>query len=206
MRTAARATFAGLMLLLGGCQTWAPSTPASPQQAERAWQAQQTRLRAIEEFGLQGRAADGRGVKADVLWQQHGDGRFDLRLSGPFGVGAVVIRGRADQIEIQTRAGRHQTDDPEGWMRSHLGWTFPVQGLRYWILGLPAPDRDAQLSLDAQGRLADLSQDGWTLTYSEYQTVDAIDLPRRLEAAQGERRLRLFIDRWDNPGATPATQ
>lgn len=197
---------AAAALALSGCQTWTAQPTSPTPQSDAAWQAHQLRLRAIEGFDLQGRAADGRGVKADLLWQQDHDGSFDLRLSGPFGVGAVIIRGRADQVEIQTREGRYQTRDPESWMRSRLGWTFPVQGLRYWVLGLPAPDRDAQLSLDPQGRLAVLTQDGWTLHYNEYQTQQGLDLPRRLEAVHGELRLRLFIDRWADPGAAAATQ
>src|SRR3546814_20340657 len=55
-------------------------------------------------------------------------------------------------------------------------------GLRWWVLGLPAPNAPAQIELDAQGRLAALTQVGWTLQYQEYQDVGGIALPRRFEA------------------------
>lgn len=193
---------AAVALLLAGCSSWQPQP--SPTADTGAWQARAARLQTIERFELQGRAADGRGVKADLRWQQHVDNRFDLRLSGPFGAGAVAIAGTPQAVEVRTRDGRFETRDPEGWLRQNLGWAFPVTHLRYWALGLPAPDASAQISLDAQGRLAVLSQDGWTLQYSEYTVHNGFDLPRRFEAQQGEVRLRLIVDRWAEVATAPA--
>src|SRR3546814_8106960 len=49
-------------------------------------------------------------------------------------------------------------------------------GLRWWVLGLPAPNAPPQIELDGQGRLAALTQVGWTLQYQEYQDVGVIGL------------------------------
>src|SRR3546814_6154436 len=69
-------------------------------------------------------------------------------------------------------------------------------GLRWWVLGLPAPNAPAQIELDAQGRLAALTQVGWTLQYQEYQDVGGIALPRRFEAKNQQITLKLIADEW----------
>lgn len=189
---------AACALLLAGCvSTGGPLRPAEAE-LEARWQAHAQRLAQIAAFSLQGRAADGRGVQADVHWQQFADGGFALRLSGPFGVGALMIRGDAQgAVEIQTRDERIATTDPEAWMRARLGWAFPVRGLRYWILGQPAPALPSQHRLDDQGRLLVLQQGGWRLDYPAYIDAAGLSLPRRLDATQDDRRLKLIIDRWD---------
>lgn len=199
MRAAALAVCA--VLLLAGCaSTGGRLQPPQPSETELAarWQVHAARLAQVQSFSLRGRAADGRGVQAEVHWQQAADGSFSLRLAGPFGVGAVLIRGDSlGAVEIQTRDERIQTPDPEAWMRARIGWTFPVRGLRHWILGRPMPEQLARTQLDDDGRLAVLTQGGWQLNYTEYVDSEGLMLPRRLDATQDERRLRIVVDRWE---------
>lgn len=189
---------AACAVLLAGCISTGGTLRPADAELETRWQNHAQRLAQIQGFSLRGRASDGRGIQADVHWQQLSDGAFALRLTGPFGVGAVMIRGDArGAVEIQTRDERIATADPEGWMRARLGWAFPVRGLRYWILGQPAPDLPSQHRLDDQGRLLTLQQAGWSLAYPEYIDAAGLVLPRRLDATQDDRRLKLVIDRWD---------
>lgn len=187
-------------LLLAGCAGTGGLQAPRPSDAEIAarWQAHESRLAQVQAFSLRGRAADGRGVQAEIHWRQAADGSFSLRLAGPFGVGTVLIDGDPEgTVDIRTRDEHIRTADPETWMRARLGWTFPVRGLRHWILGRPMPDQPARTALDEQGRLGTLSQGGWELDYTEYMDADGLALPRRLEATTGERRLRLVVDRWE---------
>jgi outer membrane lipoprotein LolB len=196
------ATICAAALLLAGCQLLAPRSaePTGDDPALQAqWQAHRQQLAAIQGFTLQGRAASGGslGVKADLRWTQQADGHFDLRLAGPFGAGGVQINGTAQAVEIRTREGSLHTHDPEAWMQTHLGWTFPIHGLRHWILGLPAPDSPHTQMLGAEGRLSRLLQDGWQLNYTDYVHREGVSLPRRLDASNGDVSLKLVIDRWD---------
>jgi outer membrane biogenesis lipoprotein LolB len=85
-------------------------------------------------------------------------------------------------------------------MTTHLKWALPVAGARFWILGLPIPGHKVtQLSLDEQGRLSDLAQDGWRISVLEYQAVAGIDLPRRLFLLGDTLKLRLVITDWPTP-------
>lgn len=184
-----------LVLLCSACATLQPA-PIDQAAAEAHWRTHHDALAAISRFTLNGRAASGLGVKADLRWQQFDDGHFDIRIAGPFGAGAVAISGTPDNVEIRTRDGIEHTDDPQAWLYRRAGWTFPIAGLRWWALGLPAPDAPAQIELDAQGRLATLTQAGWTLQYDEYQDVQGIALPRRFEAKSEQITLKLIADQW----------
>lgn len=164
---------------------------------EQAWQAHRARLIQIDRFTLQARVSSGGllGVKGNLSWRQEPDA-FDMRVAGPFGIGAATIAGRGRQVEIRTSKGSFVTQDPEGDLRSRLGWSFPVSHLRHWILGQPAPGSRAEFGLDADGRLQTLEQDGWTLEFEEYQRAGALDLPRKLQVANSEIRLKIVVDTW----------
>lgn len=192
----ARGLLAALgLLLLGACAS--VRTPAEREDGGAAWQLHRQQLAAIQTFRLEGRAAGGGGVKADLRWKQEADGRFDVRLAGPFGVGAVAISGTEREVEIRSKDGVELTDDPEAWLYARAGWAVPIRGLRWWALGLPAPGSPARTRFDAAGRLARLEQDGWTFLYLEYQDAQGFALPRRIEAANDRITLKLIVDRWD---------
>ncbi len=195
LRPLIRAAASLALVLLAACATL-PQPAVDRSDVAGRWQTHRDALSAITQFALDGRAASGVGLKADLRWKQFGDGRFETRIAGPFGAGAVAISGTPHDVEIRTKDGTERTRDPQAWLQQHAGWTFPVDGLRWWALGLPSPDSPAQLSFDAQGRLASLTQDGWTLQYDEYQDVQGLDLPRRFEAASARITLKLIIDRW----------
>lgn len=190
------------------CSACATLQPAPVDQARSAakWRAHHDTLASITHFTLNGRAASGLGVKADLRWQQYADGHFEIRIAGPFGAGAVAISGTPYDVEIRTKDGVEHTDDPQAWLFQRAGWTLPIAGLRWWVLGLPAPDAPAQIELDAQGQLATLTQAGWTLQYDEYQDVAGVALPRRFEAKNEQITLKLIADQWSGIAARSPTR
>lgn len=182
-------------LLVSACLPSRPP-PADDASAQLRWSQHREALATVLGFSLQGRLADNSGRSGELNWRQHADARFTLQLRGPFGVGAVSIEGDPVSVIVRTKDGEQITPDPEAWMWAHLGWGLPLSDLRAWALGLPAPGEIQQMTLDAEGRLLNLQQRGWTVRYDAYQRVGSLDLPRRLEAQSEAVRLRLFIDRW----------
>lgn len=172
-------------------------TPSGSAQARAAWKVHSASLAKVRNFELQGRVGSGGliGVSGDLGWRQQGK-EFHLRFSGPFGVGTLLISGTEDDVEIRTRKGSFHTDDPDAFLEAKLGWTLPVKGLRYWVLGLPSPHSSATLELDDEGRAARIEQDGWTLTYTDYTRVDDLELPRRFEMRSGKNRFKVVIETW----------
>jgi len=167
------------------------------EQSEQAWEARRAQLAQVDRFTLQARVSSGGlfGVKGNLHWRQAPEA-FDMRVAGPFGVGAANISGRGREVEIRTARRSFVTQDPEGDLKARLGWTFPVSHLRYWVLGQPAPGSKAQFELDGGGRIVAIEQDGWTLAFQEYQQAGALELPRKFEVANAEIRLKVVVDTW----------
>ena len=169
-----------------------PSASSQP-----AWEARRAQLVRIDRFTLQARVSSGGlfGVKGNLHWRQL-PGSFDMRVAGPFGIGAATISGRGNEVQIRTAKRSFTTTDPEGDLKARLGWTFPVSHLRYWVLGQPAPGSKAEFALDGAGRITSIKQDGWTLQFEEYQDAGAVELPRKFEVANEELRLKVIVDTW----------
>lgn len=188
-------------LLLGGCAAMPKLDHAA--RADANWERRAEALSHIDAFSLQARVASGGllGVSGDLDWRQQGEA-FELRFSGPFGVGALEIAGTVDAVRISTRKQTYRTDDPDEFLRRKLGWNLPVSGLRYWVLGLPSPHSDADLVLDLAGHAEQLTQDGWTLRYDSYETISGVSLPKRFELRGERTRFKVVVDQWS--GVTSA--
>ena len=179
--------------MLGGCATlMKPSDDA-----DRAWDQRVAVLEQIDRFTLKARVASGGvfGIKGNLVWRQRPDD-FDMSVSGPFGIGAISLSGTPSLVTVETKNGSYVTPDPEDYLRKNMGWTFPVEGLRYWALGLPSPLTDAEIEVDQAGRLLSLEQDDWQLEYSEYQQVAGLQLPRKFSASHPEVKIKVVIDEW----------
>ena len=128
---------------------------------------------------------------------------------GPLGRGhlqMVLDRQGAELRDADRRVWR--AENPEVLLYRATGWTLPLNGLNYWVVGLPVPATVSTQQLDAQGRLKRLVQSGWDIQFLGYARVGAYDLPNKLfitrrqaptEApAAGEEFLevRLSIERW----------
>lgn len=165
--------------------------------SELAWEARRAQLSQIDRFNLEARVSSGGifGIRGQLTWKQL-PGRFDMRVAGPFGIGAAQISGRGESIEIRTAKGTFSTDNPERDLHDRLGWTFPVSHLRWWVLGVPAPGTEPTVEFDEDGHLVKLEQDDWTIEYDEYQTAGSLELPRKFEVANDEVRIKVVVDRW----------
>ena len=189
-------TLSAAALLLAGCAGGPVKPDLDQAAAQQAWKTRAAALSQVAQFDLSGRLASGAGVSGTFTWQQHVDGSFDLHLSGPLGMGAMAISGTEKLMQVKTSKGSYSSADPQGLIYQQTGWTLPIAGLRWWVLGLPSPRSTAHVELDGAGRAMSIDQDGWHLAYSEYQDVGGRVLPRRFDASSGEARVKLVADRW----------
>lgn len=201
-RAAARALAAlGLAAALSGCFLSPEETKQQPAaetpQSRSAWEVRRDALLQVQNFTLQGRLAETGLVSfgGDLSWMQTGRS-FQARFYGPLGVGAVAIAGMPGDMQVRTKDGTYQTDDPDAFMQQQFGWSVPVDGLRYWVLGLPAPGKLDALQLDDSGRILSLQQNGFTLEYTQYQPVGKLELPGRFTIRDAKRGFKVFIDQW----------
>lgn len=188
-------------LILGGCAT-APSmtTPAL------SWAERRAVLQNAGEFALTGRVAvnaGGEGFNASMRWQQQGDLSL-VSLDGPLGVGGARIETDGTQLSLTTSRGESmQGEEARAEIEKRIGFPLPLDSLRYWVRGVPAPASEASENLDATAqRLAGLEQNGWRIAYDDYTnrgvTNDELrELPRLLTAERAGTRVRVVIDRWE---------
>ncbi len=196
-----------LLVALAGCRS-IPSGPAAPEPvavvSDAARQAEAERvdwLQAHPDWSFQGRVAVTRGRDGGsgrIDWQQHGQ-RYVAELSAPVTrqswrlEGDGTGGGRLDGLSGGPRGG----SDAQLLLREASGWEIPVNQLGDWVRGLVEEGR-AHVGYDAEGRPRTISQQDWTIQYQEW--LPAQDgrpaLPRRIEAASGDARVRLVLDQW----------
>lgn len=194
---------AGLLLAvtLGGCASVRPGPEAPGANAEAAWERHRVALQQLPGWAATGRVVvrqGGEGFSASLRWRQQA-GAYVLRVMAPLAQGTWQLSGAPGIARMQGPDGQAvEAGDPESMMREALGWSLPVAGARYWVLGIPDPAQAITLrELDAQGRLARLEQAGWTVQVQEYTEVGEYLLPRRLQISRDGIDIRLAISRWE---------
>ncbi len=171
--------------LLASCASVPPAAPdVDPATLNAAWALRQQQLGSVQGFQLNGRVAvKGGGLSGALRWQQEG-AHFSLRIAGPFGAGALSMQGTAEQVAIKGKDIDIVTTEPQLVLAQRTGWRLPLDSLRWWVLGLPDPQSEADVVLDADGRALQMQQAGWTLRYSDYRSDSTPALPGRIEAVQ----------------------
>lgn len=141
--------------------------------------------------------AEGEGWHAGFEWRQEGED-LTLTLSGPFGQGALRLLRTAGRVRLVDGSGAvREAESAEALVAEATGAALPVSGLRYWLLGRPAPDRPHRwLEGAAWPRL---EQDGWTIDYRAYIDSRGHRLPIRIRLNRPGMKLKLIIDAWDVP-------
>jgi len=185
----------GLLIIAGlsGCATFfgAGQTPRLTQFQER--------LYAVKNWTLDGRIAvkaDKEGWNANLFWE-HDGGQDRLRISGPFSQGAVSIILQGQRVYINEGNGTAiSSHDPDDLLQKRLGFSVPLGSLRFWVLGLPAPDKDYRAELDDKGGLKGFEQQAWVLGFENYETVGNFVMPKKMTIQGNQVRLRLVVDEW----------
>ncbi len=177
---------------------------ATPMVAEReaARDDLRTRVAALEGWTVNGRAAiqsDGESASLSLRWREERPDHYVLDLSGPFGAGAIRISGGSDHAVLEDGRGEAVVAArPEALLEAHTGRHLPVSALRYWMVGLPAPQLSLESeALDARGRPERLLQDGWEVRYYAWDEVEGVHLPRRVDLQKGAQRVRVAFSGWE---------
>lgn len=159
------------------------------------------KLYQIEDFQLSGklgfRNSDEAFSVAVNQWQQKAD-RYEIKLSSSFlGLGSVTIQGTPSWIEIQ-ESGEEPISSPypNEALAELLGMPLPVQRIRYWIRGIPAPQSSATETKNEKGLVSNISQDDWEIELDRYHDVNKLPLPGRIKINRQDTRITLIISQW----------
>ena len=100
-------------------------------------------------------------------WEQDPQKQFSLELYGPLGLGATSLIEQNGVVTLETAQGKKYTaTSPELLLQNTLGWSMPVQGMTYWLLGVPVPDILFSAQYDSVNQIQNLTQSGWQIDYS----------------------------------------
>lgn len=174
-------------------------TPVNNVEAELAYQQRFARLGSLTAWDLSGKLSldDGHdGGSGKLGWQVRPE--FDqLDFRGALGKGAWRLVLDEHGAELHKADGTVTlVPDIDELVLDEVGWSIPVDSLRWWVLGLAAPGPYGRLELDEGGHLMDLKQHGWDISFDRYRTFTNHDLPGKLVATQGDRRVKLAVLDW----------
>ena len=189
---------AAITLFAAGCAI----RPTIPGTSVR-WDERRNVLLALDEWQARGRIAvkyRDDGGQGNIQWQQTGT-QARIRLNGPFGAGAYELLWNDDQVSITDKNGAVSADytgpdAAERLIRERVGWSFPADSTRYWILGIANPDFPAQERFDTEGWLAGIEQNGWVIAYDGFADRSGTWMPRRIVMENEQARVRVVVDRW----------
>ncbi len=186
-----------LIALLGAC---ASLPPAVTDRSHALWQQHQRQLLDFNDWHLRGRVAlfvDDDVYNLGLDWL-HSPADRVLTLEAALGQGVIRIRRLDGLWQLSTAEGETRSaPDAEALLRETTGWDIPVGGLEYWIRGVQRPGSDCLPTIDAQGRLQQLQQDGWRINYLEYgDATERTPMPRKLYMKRGRIGIKIVIDQW----------
>jgi len=160
-----------------------------------SWRHRQ-QLEVFDHWQVKAKVGSNQGASGGrATWQQR-DERFDVRISGPLGIGAVEMRGTANQVEVENRKETIVSNDPEMTMRELLGWSLPTRNAQHWLIGMPGPEKAARAWYGPNGLLVKLEQGDWLIEYPEYQRHGQMQLPRKILLTNGGLKLQLVLAGW----------
>jgi outer membrane lipoprotein LolB len=147
-------------------------------------------------FDLSGRVAaryQGRAFSSALRWKQNA-GSDEIWLTAPLGQTIAYLQADADGAKLTTADQKqYRASSIASLTRSALGWSFPVAGMRYWVMGQTAPGMTlSSLERDGAGRVTQFRQDEFQVAFS-YAESDAPRLSR-IEVAADAADIRLVID------------
>ncbi len=191
-------------LLLAGCSSapWKPTTTEvalSGVELEKAWETNKRRAQSIKSWQIYGRA----GVKTEaksgaitINWE-HRPKSYSIYMTDPLGRTMAHLEGLNETVVLEVPGeDPEMAQSAEALLYSKTGWWLPFSSLRFWMRGIPAPGKDYVRTLNPQGYLAELEQNGWRISYGSYRNISGVKLPEKIKAEKDGVRVMLSIREW----------
>ena len=170
--------------------------------------------------GVVGISMPGQAEQASVSWNKEPK-QYQIKLSGPLGLGNIELQYKSGEYELIDEKGHVYTNsDPEALLEQVTGWTLPLSGADFWVLGLIKPEKTLDqvdlskhlyggirksnpnsglnFSLNKYGSLEKLQQNGWNIDYRQYRVFNGVMLPVQIIFYNKAKQLRikLVIQNW----------
>jgi outer membrane lipoprotein LolB len=187
-----------LPLLIGAC-TPLSTKPSAPQADASLNQKHLASLAHINAFSLKGRigvVTNPRGFSGGIEWQ-HAISNDNIDIFSPIGGKVANIVKNASGVTLTAQDGNNiKAQDAESLTHTTLGWRLPLNGLSDWVLGKPTNGKIEASAWDESGRLTNLKQDGWDISYENYAEYHGVFLPNKVLLKSDKVNLKLVADQW----------
>ncbi len=170
--------------------------PAIPPEAQQ----HQAEIAKVTEFKIDGRMgvqSQGYGASGNIHWV-HSPENDLIDLYSPLGNKIAAITKNVDGVSLISQNGKTiKAEDAETLTQLTLGWRLPFSKLSDWIVGRPANGVVTTFSWDDKGHLSKFTQDGWEVSYMQYQNNSQPALPSKINLRNPKINVRLVIESWD---------
>ncbi len=193
-----------VLTVLTGCVTPGIDQPPITDESHEAWYQRQQQLSSFSEWSIRGRVAlylDDEVYNLGLGWVRN-QGNSKIKLEASLGQGVVLLEKTNSSVKLTTSEGENYTGkNAEQVLLQSTGWSIPIEGLEYWILGINHPESDYLPEIDFAGRANSLRQNNWNINYLEYSTTDLDqynnpELPRKMYMKRYNLALKIVVDQW----------
>ena len=121
-----------------------------------------------------------------VNWYQEPQS-FDIRLSSTLGISVAHVYGDETSVAIDVPGkGKFQAESASELLERYTGLILPIESLRYWVRGNPAPG----VQFQRNGTL--LRQSGWEINYLDFEGEN----PRHMRITKADIKVTLVVSSW----------
>ncbi len=137
-----------------------------------------------------------KGWSASLNWLQQGVSQYQIRLFGPLGGGTVIVTKQKGIVTYTDGAKKISSRNADELLMKETGVRLPVNNLYYWVRGLPAPGAVQSQHTDNDHNLSSLTQDGYTINYANYTSINHVSLPGKIQLQGNGVSIKLVIKHW----------
>ncbi|AKC32034.1 lipoprotein insertase outer membrane protein LolB [Candidatus Pantoea carbekii] len=167
------------------------------------WKNHEKAIENITHYQTQGLViyiSDSKKFYVRFKWHQISPNHYHLSLINVLGITELQIEKQGSTVKIIDNKGIHYIgNNAEKMIRGLIGINIPLNNLSKWILGLP--DHCAQYYLNQDNRLESFrynhSNQHWKVYIEHYNNKMIPALPSNIEFIEGNRHIKLCIDKWD---------
>lgn len=133
-----------------------------------------------------------------INWVQNGPNNYQIRFMGMMGAEAVVIEKNGNMYVYSDGKTRVTARSERELMRKmhKMQRMANAHAWYYWVRGLKAPGKITGAQYDANHRLMQFNQMGYTISYGPYTVVKGVALPTSVQVVGHSGVCKLAISSW----------
>ena len=149
-------------------------------------------------LGKLGFKSSSQAGSATINWLQQFNS-YKITISGPLGSNRTILEGNELYAQMQIQ-GKNIYGSPEALSSELLGVSLPIGLMRFWIMGIPAPNYSYTNGnfYKNSGAYSSFRQLDWTLDFSRYKIFNSTYLPTRIEGSYQDHSFTMVVKNWRN--------